>query len=85
MFSNLIKRNWIKNIRDRIQKKKLEQEEYQMFESIQRAREEWMDKENFFNFATDPDLIDFAIYDIEASRRKYAYLLKQAREENKKS
>ena len=56
-----------------------------MFESIQRAREEWMDKENFFNFATDPDLIDFAIYDIEASRRKYAYLLKQAREENKKS
>lgn len=42
-----------------------------------------MDKENYFNHATDPDLVDFAIYDIEASRRKYAYLLKLAKEKDK--
>ena len=40
-------------------------------------------EENYFNFATDPDLVDFAIYEIEASKRKYAYLLKLAKDKNK--
>ena len=36
-------------------------------------------RENFFNNVNDPDLVDYAIYDVEAARRKYQYLLKKAR------
>lgn len=73
--------NKINNLREKIKGKKSGQKDHEMLEKIHRAQKEWMDKENYFNFATDPDLVDFAIYDIEASRRKYAYLLKMAKEE----
>lgn len=70
-------------IKERINYKKTKQKNEQMLESIHKAQKEWLDKENYFNFATDPDLVDFAIYEIEASKRKYAYLLKLAKEKNK--
>lgn len=70
-------------IKRRIKYKKTRQKNDAILESIQKAQREWLDKENYFNSATDPDLVDFAIYDIEASKRKYAYLLKLAKEENK--
>lgn len=75
--------SWIKNIKDKIDDKKQVQKTNDMLEKIQRAQKEWEDKENYFNFATDSDLVDFAIYDIEASKRKYAYLLKLAKDKNK--
>ncbi len=52
-----------------------------MLNSVKEAHREWLAKEEYFNHATDPDLVDFAIYDIEASRRKYTYLLKKVKEE----
>lgn len=70
-------------LRERINEKREKDKNAQMLESIHKAKKEWLDKENYFNFATDPDLVDFAIYEIEASKRKYAYLLKLAKEENK--
>jgi len=70
-------------LKEKILKRKVKEEDNQLLENIQRAQKEWMDKENYFNHATDPDLVDFAIYDIEASRRKYAYLLKLAKEKDK--
>lgn len=75
--------NWINNIKDKINDKKELQKHNDMLESIQKAQREWEEKENYFNYATDSDLVDFAIYDIEASKRKYAYLLKMAKEKNK--
>ena len=78
MFSS-----WIKNIKDKINENRKIKKNNEMLESIQRAQKEWEDKENYFNFVTDSDLVDFAIYDIEASKRKYAYLLKLAKEKNK--
>lgn len=50
--------------------------------SLKQAEVEWKAKEEYFNHATDPDLVDFAIYDIEASRRKYSYLLKKLKKEH---
>lgn len=70
-------------IREKINHKAKIQKNEQMLENIYRAQKEWQEKEDYFNFATDPDLVDFAIYDIEASKRKYAYLLKLAKENNK--
>jgi hypothetical protein len=48
-------------------------------DEIKQAREEWIAAQNFFENATDPDLIDYAIYRIEATRRRYMYLIKQAK------
>lgn len=60
-----------------IKRKKVESEEEKRLKEIKAAHREWLAKEEYFNYATDPDLVDFAIYDLEASRRKYIYLLKK--------
>lgn len=44
------------------------------------AHQEWIDAQNFFENVVDIDLIDHAIYKIEAAKTKYTYLLKLARE-----
>ncbi len=46
---------------------------------IEQARKEWFCAHSYFSHATHPDLVDHAIYSIEAAERKYMYLLKQAR------
>jgi len=46
---------------------------------VHEAREEWQTALNYFENVSDPELVDFAIYRVEAARRKYMYLLKQAR------
>lgn len=50
-----------------------------MLENIKNAHEEWENAENFFQNAVDDDLIDHAIFRLEAARTKYVYLMKQAR------
>jgi len=47
---------------------------------VRRAYSEWQAAENYFDSVDDPDLIDFAIYDMEAAKKKYVYMLKKARE-----
>lgn len=73
----------IDTIKNKLNHKKTKRRNEEILKSIQSAQKEWLDKENYFNYTTDPDLVDFAIYDIEASKRKYAYLLKLAKEEDK--
>ncbi|GFN35708.1 DUF2508 family protein [Tepidimicrobium xylanilyticum] len=57
-------------------------EEEKMMENLKRAHEEWKNKEIYFQWVTDPDLVDHAIYELEASKIKYIYLLKKVRERN---
>lgn len=47
---------------------------------IKKAHADWRAAENYFDNVDDPDLIDFAIYDMEAAKKKYVYMLKKARE-----
>jgi hypothetical protein len=35
-----------------------------------------------FNYYIDPDIIDYAVYDINAAEKKFVYLIKKARKEN---
>lgn len=59
-------------------------EEKQIIESLKKAKNEWIMKEQYFQWATDPDLVEHAIYELKASKIKYAYFLKKAKElENK--
>ncbi|HHW14011.1 MAG TPA: YaaL family protein [Firmicutes bacterium] len=46
---------------------------------VEQARQEWLHAKAFFDHVTDPDLIDMAIYSIEAAEKRYMYLLKVAR------
>ena len=54
-------------------------EEEKLFASIRDAEMEWKLAEERFNQATDPDLIDFATYDIMAAKSRYEYLIKSAK------
>jgi hypothetical protein len=49
-------------------------------EEIERARQEWIKAQKYFECVTEPDLIDHAIFVEEAALRKYTYLLKKARD-----
>jgi len=55
-------------------------EEDKMVDIIRSAHEEWKNAESFFQNVTEPDLVDHAIYRMEAARTRYTYLMKQARE-----
>lgn len=48
---------------------------------VRDARDEWHSAQNYFENVSDPELVDYAVYRIEAARRKYMYLLKLARQE----
>lgn len=48
--------------------------------SVETARREWLVARAYFDSVTDPDLIDHAIFSIEAAEKKYMYLLKRAKD-----
>ena len=58
-------------------KKVLESEE--MLKLVALAFKEWKERENLFENIDDPELVDYAIYQMEASRLKYVYLLNKLR------
>lgn len=49
---------------------------------VNRARFEWEQTQALFEEVQDPDLVDHAIYAMEAAKKKYVYLLKLARKDN---
>ena len=55
------------------------QEDY--FQVVEQARREWQEAKQRFEEVSDPDMVDHAVYAIEAAERRYIYLLKKAREE----
>ena len=57
-----------------------EQENDAYAQEAKKAYADWQAAENYFDNVADPDLVDFAIYDIEAAKKKYVYLLRKARE-----
>lgn len=44
---------------------------------IREALNSWKDATRFFESVSDPELMDYAIYDMEAARRKYMFLLRR--------
>jgi len=47
---------------------------------VKKAHDAWQAAENYFDNVADPDLVDFAIFDMEAAKKRYAYMLKKAKE-----
>ncbi|MBP2628520.1 MAG: hypothetical protein H6Q68_3231 [Firmicutes bacterium] len=46
---------------------------------VEEARQEWLNAQYYYNTVSDQDLIDHAVYLMQATEKKYMYLLKQAR------
>ena len=63
-------------------KKKLEREleKESIIKEINKAKIDVRTAENFFQFVSDPELVDVAIYNLEAKKSRYRYLIKIAKE-----
>lgn len=58
-----------------------DQRNLSLCELVELARREWEQAKNLFEEAKEPELVDHAIYAMEAAERKYMYLIKRAKEE----
>lgn len=47
---------------------------------IEKAKHEIIVAEKIFHFVNDPEMVDVAIYDLEAKKSRYSYLIRQAKE-----
>lgn len=48
-------------------------------EGARKALRELQSAERYFNAISDPELVEYALYEIEASRRKYEYMMRKLR------
>lgn len=51
-----------------------------LISEIKRAKLDVDTAESFFHFVSDPELVDVAIYELEAKKSRYRYLIKIAKE-----
>lgn len=61
--------------------KNKEKQQDQRAQQVLRAMEQWQEAQRYFESVSDTDLVDYAIYEAEAARRKYMLLLKRYAQE----
>ena len=61
--------------------KNKENQKEQRAAQVLRAMEQWQEAQRYFESVSDTDLVDYAIYEAEAARRKYMLLLKRYAQE----
>lgn len=59
--------------------RRMEREERIMHQEMEAARREMEAAERYFQTVTDPELVDHAIFSMEAAKRKYLYLYRRLR------
>lgn len=57
----------------------IKNESKEIIDDINKAKKEWQIANEYFNLVHDPDLVDYAIYTLDAAKKKYVYLLSQAK------
>lgn len=82
LFIVSLTENLLKNVRapQNLNVNNFENQEF--IRLVDLARQEMLNAERFFEEVNDPDLVDYAIYTMEAARKRYVYLLKQAKMNN---
>lgn len=55
--------------------------EKDFFTIVEEARQEWQAAMINFNHVADQELVDYAVYTLDAAEKKYTYLLKKAHQE----
>lgn len=51
-------------------------------ENVRTAYREWEDAKNFFEYVSEPELVDYAVYAIETAKRRFLYMLRQCKTQN---
>lgn len=62
-----------------VRARRAREEERALRQEMEAARRELEAAEQYFQTVTDPELVDHAIFSMEAARRKYLYLYRQLR------
>ncbi|HHY81118.1 MAG TPA: DUF2508 family protein [Clostridiales bacterium] len=57
------------------------EEHLELADAVRAAKQEWYAAQSYFENVSEPELVDYAIYRLEAAKKKYIYLLKLARKE----
>lgn len=71
-----------KNILDGFKSPKNADDKNDLYVNLENAKKEWEEAKNIFENVSEPDLVDYAIYNVEAAEKKYVYLLRQIKNEN---
>ncbi|WP_312814122.1 YaaL family protein [Sedimentibacter sp.] len=71
----------VKGILDLFKVQKDVDEKKDLYASLENAKKEWEEAKNIFENVSEPDLVDYAIYNIEAAEKKYVYLLRKIKSE----
>jgi hypothetical protein len=71
----------IKKILDHFKIRNDSNDKNDLYIHLENAKKEWEEAKNIFENVTEPDLVDYAIYNVEAAEQKYVYLLKQIKNE----
>ncbi|MEL7648850.1 MAG: YaaL family protein [Sedimentibacter sp.] len=72
----------IGNILGMFKQSKKEKPKNDCYINIENAKKEWEDAKNIFENVSEPDLVDYAIYNVDAAEKKYIYLLRQIKNGN---
>lgn len=56
------------------------EERNQITRAIEKAHREWIAARTYFQTVSDPELVDHAIFLVDAAEKKYMYLMRRARE-----
>lgn len=71
-----------KNIFEIFKQPQKSEDKNDIYINIENAKREWEDAKNIFENVSQPDLVDYAIYKVEAAEQKYIYLLRQIKNGN---
>lgn len=84
-MSNMFKKDKLKsfkNLFNDLTIHKKEEPKNDTYSNIVSAKKEWEEAQNIFENVSQPDLVDYAIYNIDAAEKRYTFLLKQFKSEN---
>ena len=72
----------LRSIIENFKQQKKTDDKNDVYINIENAKREWEDAKNIFENVSQPDLVDYAIYKVEAAEKKYIYLLRQIKNGN---
>lgn len=70
----------ISYVLDNLQGTAVKDENEEFINTISKAKQEMLDAQCYFDNVTAPELVDHAIYKMEAAKSQYVYLLKLAKD-----
>lgn len=72
----------IKSYFDSEPKSIIEEKSKSYLDLVEEAKKEWLAAKDYFENVSEPELIDYAIHSMEATEKRYNFLLKKLKQMN---